>query len=316
MLVQVRRVPYLTVGWFWYLGTLLPVIGLVQVGHYARADRYAYVPLIGIYFGVSWALAELAECWDARRAAGMVAALLLTGYGIVAWKQVHLWHNSIVLWESAREATGDNYVSLGNLGLALMSSDKEAAIDYLERSARLAPTLAKLHLNLGLLYMEKGALPQAEQAFDKVIHLHATRDELQLAHGNLGLIQADQGKMQEARRHLEEAVRLNPDSARAHGDLGLLLARQGEAALSDRQFARALELEPDNPAIHLAIGTLDLERDRPTEAAARFAAAQRINPTLTGAHLAKLAAGYQAQGQAAKAAACVQLIATLQSKDR
>jgi hypothetical protein len=167
-----RRLPYLFVGWFWYLGTLVPVIGLVQVGGQAHADRYSYVPLIGVFVALAWGLGDLAAL--ARRPwPGFVAAALAVGVcGLLARWQIAHWRDGVALWEQARRVSPDDSFVLSNLGTALLErGDTDAALAQFETVARQMPGNAFNHSNRGEALLRLGRLDEAEEAFRTALAL-------------------------------------------------------------------------------------------------------------------------------------------------
>jgi hypothetical protein len=178
-----RRKPYATVGWFWYVGTLLPVSGLVQLGSYALADRYTYVPLIGIFVLLVWVGADLVPVrWHQRVLAPLTAVLLLVCMAL-SWQQVRVWRNSISLWEHTLAVTSDNFLARTNLGVALLDHRRnDEARRHLAEAARLRPDLAIAHQNLGRLELAAGRMEEAIAAFRRAVELEpqASRFRLEL----------------------------------------------------------------------------------------------------------------------------------------
>jgi hypothetical protein len=170
-----RQLPYLFVGWFWYLGTLVPVIGLVQIGGQAHADRYTYVPLIGVFIALAWGLGDLAERarlpWP-----GFVAAALAVGVcGLLARWQIAHWRDGVALWEHARRVSPDDNFVLSNLGTALLESgDADAALAQFEKVARQMPDNPFNHSNRGEALLRLGRLDEAEEAFRTALALDPT----------------------------------------------------------------------------------------------------------------------------------------------
>src|SRR5262249_39979247 len=147
VLRQLRRRPYLATGWFWYLGTLVPVIGLVQVGDQAMADRYTYLPLIGILIVAAWGGAELVRN---GRAAAFAAAAAVIACGVVTWFQVGYWKGSIPLFEHTLRVTGNNYLAHACLGLALTEAGRSEAIPHYREALKVNPYYSQAEASLGL----------------------------------------------------------------------------------------------------------------------------------------------------------------------
>ena len=239
-----RRYPYLPVGWLWYLITLLPVIGLVRIGPHALADRYTYVPLIGLFIIIAWGVPDLVKGWSYRRTMLAISAgILLCGLMICAWLQVRLWKNSITLFTHTANVTSNNYRAHNNLAVALEAQGKisEAIIHYSE-SVRIKPNHVKSHNNLGLLLGRQGRAQEAIRHFYKTLRI---RPDHMFAHHNLGVALARQGRLKEAIHHFSEAVRIKPDYAEAHNSLGAAFAAQGRFGEAIIHFSEALRIRPD-----------------------------------------------------------------------
>jgi hypothetical protein len=206
---------YAVVGWLWYLGTLVPVIGLIQVGRQAMADRYTYVPLIGLFIIVAWGSAELAARLRYRRAelaAGLVATLLLAGLAGRSWAQARYWRGPVPLFERALE---------------------------------LNPRDATNHYYLGTLFGHRGQIDEAIGHYRVALRINPRYAE---AHGKLGLALHLQGKLDEAIVHYREAVKLEPEWAESHYRLGNALRLQGELDEAIHHYRRALKIEPESVA--------------------------------------------------------------------
>jgi protein O-mannosyl-transferase len=305
---QRRHRPYLLVGWLWYLGTLLPLIGLIQVGYHARADRYVYFPLIGVFVAISWTAAKLSRRFDGQRVAAAMAGMVVSALAIVSWMQVHYWQSSVVLWENAVIVTGDNSLACGNLGMALAGVNKQQALEQFEKSIRLDPTNQSSHFSLAVLLMERLDLEGAARHFLKVTELVPHNAHAQVSHLNLGLILSERKRWDEAARHFETALRLAPDNVRAHCDMGLFLLRRGERARAYGHFQKALELAPDHPMTSLSLGTALLEEGKLDAAQQRFERAAALDPAITAMHLATLGTSYQQQGRSAEAVVCLRVV--------
>jgi len=310
---QRRQRPYLLVGWLWYLGTLVPVIGLLQVGSQAQADRYAYVPLVGIYVAAAWGLAELARRAAWRRPVVVAAGAAVSALAVVSWVQVHYWQNSILLWENAIRARGGDTFSSMCLGLELMKIDRPAALHCFREAVRFNGTNYPAHFHLGVLLLQEQAQAEASRHFAEVIRLAPESPQAGDAHVKLGLILLERGALAEAGTHFDAAARLLPDDAEAQAALGIYGYRRGDPAGGDAHFRRALELEPDNGATYLSYGTALLERGRTEEAAAQFGAAARRDPEVTAAHLWNLGQVQRASGKAAAALVCLRCLADLRA---
>ncbi len=213
-LVAWRKQPAVLVGWLWYLGTLVPMIGLVQIGTHARADRYTYLPQIGlsitVVWGTYWGLERLWGDWPARRWFYGVAGTLLVGALIAcAWQQTSYWHDSEHLWTHALECTSNNSTAHDELGIALNSRGRFAeAIDEFRQALAIKPDYLSAHLNLGLALANHG---QFAEAIDQYLYVLAIKPDDVKAHNNLGIALIHYGRYTEAIDHLREALAIKPD---------------------------------------------------------------------------------------------------------
>jgi tetratricopeptide (TPR) repeat protein len=247
------RHPYLPVGWFWYLGTLVPVIGLIQVGDQAMADRYTYVPFIGLFIIVAWGVPDLLVRWPLRRIVLPAAAsLLILACAITARGQLQYWENSTTLWTHALAVTTGNDIAHNNLGAALADQGKtEEAIAHYSEALRIKPDYADAHNNLGVALAGEGKLDEAIAHYSEALRI---RPDYADAHSNLGIALANQGKLDEAIAQFNEALRIKPDSAKAHNNLGVALASQGKLDEAIAHFTEALRIKPDYTDAHKNLG--------------------------------------------------------------
>jgi tetratricopeptide (TPR) repeat protein len=205
-----RSRPYFAVGWFWYLGTLVPVIGLVQVGDQAMADRYTYIPLIGVFIVMAWGLRAAAVApTPARVVVPWLSGFVLVALAVMAWHQTQHWRNSVTLYEH---------------GLSIAASDP------------------LLHYNLANEFREQGRLTAAVHHYQEALRFDPT---YAAAHTNLGPILAQQGRAEDAIAHYAAALSLKPDVAEAHNNLGMLLGEQGRIAEAIPHFEEAVRLKPE-----------------------------------------------------------------------
>jgi tetratricopeptide (TPR) repeat protein len=251
VLRTVRKFPYLAVGWSWYLGTLVPVIGLVQVGEQAMADRYTYFPLIGLFMAATWGLADLAARWRRQSAAGAVAALALTLCSVLGWLQVPCWHDDETLWRHALAVTTSNAQAHNYLGAALGKQRRhEEAIAEFFAALRLAPGYAEAHYHLGVALAKVGRTAEAAEHYRTALQLD--RSETQV-HEQLGLALATLGQVDEAERHFRAALLSNPGNAVVCFNLGLLLARQQKWEEALTWLGESVRLQPDEARFHLGL---------------------------------------------------------------
>jgi tetratricopeptide (TPR) repeat protein len=252
---QAVRRPFLLVGWLWYLGTLVPVIGLVQVGSQARADRYTYVPLIGVFVMLAWSAAEWARRDDpARRRVWTGAAAALLGCAVLTWVQAGYWHDSFALWRHALAATGPNIEAHSGLGAAYRDAgDLWRAAEEFRRAVAIDPDDVHARTNLGWCLFSLRRYGEARAEFTRVLQ---TDPDNANAHFQLAVIAGMQGQPAEAVNHYREVLRLRPEDAPTHFNVAIELNKlgQGEAAL--RHLAEAERYYPplrDQPAFQAAL---------------------------------------------------------------
>jgi Flp pilus assembly protein TadD len=240
-----RSHPYVIFGWLWYLVTLAPVIGLVQVGTQGMADRYTYVPLVGPFVALSWGVGDLLR--GRRTVLAVFWSAAAIALGVRAHQQTAYWRDSVTLFEHALSVTKDNAVAHSNLGKAYLErGELDRAMAHGLEVVRIEPTVGDGHFNLGVILEKAGKPEEAAAAYRKAIRFAPQQPS---AHLNLGIVLAGQGQMEEAEEQLRQAVRLQPDSSSARNNLGALLARRGAVDEAIEQFAEAARLDPANEAI-------------------------------------------------------------------
>jgi Flp pilus assembly protein TadD len=275
--VQRRRSPFLLMGWLWFVGTLVPMIQLVQTGAHAMADRYAYVPAIGLFVAVIWGLHGLASGGRYQRialsVAGWAAIVLCL---VLTRQQLGHWNDGETLFRHALEVTENNDLAHYNLGLALDKKGQLAeAIEQFQETIRLKPDHAQALNNLGIALARKGQINEAIPLLQEAIRLKPDNAE---AHYNLGIVLAGNGQTDAAIRQFQEALRLKPDDPDAHNNLGNALGEKGQADAAIRQFQEALRLKPDDAETHNNLG-IALARKGQIDAAIRqFQEALRLKP--------------------------------------
>ncbi len=241
-----RRRSYLTVGWFWFLGTLVPMVGFVQVGVQAMADRYAYLPLIGLFIMVCWGVADAAERQHVSSAwLGIVSAVALLALGLVAHKQIGYWENNVRLWSHALAVTSDNWLAENNLGGALMEEGKpEQAISHFRAAAAIYPADPVSHLDIGFYEQQHKNWPQAIEQYNEVLKVTPSPKLRAEAYNNLAMVDRDLGDYVAARDHFQQAVNASPGYVRAWVGLGLAAQKTGDLRLAVQAYSRAIQIEP------------------------------------------------------------------------
>jgi Flp pilus assembly protein TadD len=241
---RARREPQFVVGWLWYLGTLVPVIGLVQAGSQSMADRYTYLPLIGVFTMAAWLIpnAALGKKVERMITAG-VAAVILILYAVLCRWQIQYWSNGVTLFEHALAVTTNNWVAHNNLGAALKLSGKrkEAAREFAE-AVRINPKDPYAQVNLGIALLEVGQISDAIPHLEQAVRI---MPESAVAQNTVGVAYLNAGEVQKATAHFERAMELDPGSADPHYNLGLILRRAGKVREAIAQFEQAVRLKPD-----------------------------------------------------------------------
>jgi protein O-mannosyl-transferase len=278
-----RMRPYLAVGWFWFLGTLVPVIGLVQVGTQAHADRYMYIPMVGLLLMLAWGAADLVKKWPRTKPAIAAAAVVSCAACMaLAWKQASYWQNSETLFQHAIEVTQDNWVAEFDLGTYLNTMGRGAdAIPHFETALRIKPDDARVQDGLGASLASLGDCTAAVPHFEAALR---ARPGLAKASYNLGYCLAISGDDAAAIPLFEAAIRAQPGFADAHFRLGMSLSKiPGRAPDAIREYEAVLRLTPDDAKAHVRLGELLASVGRTQEAIAHLEAAQRIhfNPAIS-----------------------------------
>ena len=272
-----RRRPYLLVGWFWFLGTLLPVIGIIQAGIQSIADRYTYIPLIGLFIIVVWSAAELAEKGTLQRAVVLsVAAVVLVACLLKARAQSETWRDTLALWQNAIEATSDNAYAHYSLGAVLVHEGRvDEGIARFRDALRIDPDYADVHIDLGNALNARGAADEALAEFATVVRLRPDYPEARVVYGNM--LRA-RGRNADAIAQYRVAARLNPSMASAHNELGNALTSEGQFADAMTEYAQAVRLDPTFAEAHNNLGAALSRQDKSDEAIAEFREAIRLKP--------------------------------------
>jgi tetratricopeptide (TPR) repeat protein len=272
-----RTRAFIAVGWFWYLGTLIPMIGLVQVGSHAMADRYTYVPLIGIFVMIVWGVAEISgrsPVW--RRLAAALACLTIVACAVVARAQVNTWRNSETLWAHALGVTSDNFRAHAGIAEVLAAGGEiDAAIGHYREAVRLAPDSDEWQVNLGLLLVQQDRIADAASAFERALALRPVDPE---THNNLGAMLARLGRVQDAIAHYRRSLELKPVYPLARRNLGLALASTGDITSALRECLEALRLSPQEGQWHYEVAVMLMSQGRTGDAIAHLRDAIRLAP--------------------------------------
>ncbi len=304
-----RHKPYLFTGWLWFLLTLAPVIGIVQVGTQSMADRYTYIPLIGLFVVLAWGgrealnglrIPSLVQALGASIALALCAGLTRA--------QLRYWHDSIALFQHAANVTLDNGIAEANLGFALAEQGRhDQAIAHYKTALQSQPR-ATIWNNLGQSLAATGKPEEGINAFQNALNLNPCFGD---AHHNLALALARNGKQQESLIHFGDAARLEPENASVHNNYAIMLGRAGRIDEAIQQFQMALRLAPDTAATHFNLANLLVKQHAQDEAMAHYSEALRLNPVLVEAHC-NIASILREKGRVEDAAA--HYIAALQTK--
>jgi tetratricopeptide (TPR) repeat protein len=248
-LLRIRTTPFFGVGWFWFLGTLVPVIGIVQVGDHGMADRYTYVPHIGLFIVLSWGIPHVLEKVPrGKRIFAVAGTCCITALAVCSWFQVSHWKDSVTLFKHALAVERSSPLAHTDLGQALAAQGRlDEAVGHYKQALGINPDYLGARVNLGSVLAAQGKLDEAISHYQ--LALLAKRD-LATVHYNLANALARQGKLQEAIDHYEQAVVHQPNDPELHNNLGITLARQGKLQQAMACFRKAAEIEPNFEPAH------------------------------------------------------------------
>jgi tetratricopeptide (TPR) repeat protein len=268
---------YLVTGWLWYLGTLVPVIGLVQVGEQALADRYSYITLTGLFIIIAWGLPELLRKWPHRKTALWVSSLIvLSTLAVLAHLQQQYWKDSIALCEHALKVTDNNYEAHFCMTDMLLKQGRiEEAIWHSTEAVRIRPGYFKAQVSLGHALRKAGRLDEAIRAYRKSLRMEPNDPN---ALNGLGAALGQQGKLDEAIKCFTEALQIKPDFAEAHTNLGFALTLQGSLDEAAVHLGEALRLDTNSEKAHYYLGQIMAQRGKINEAITHFEEALRLKP--------------------------------------
>ncbi|WP_224985037.1 tetratricopeptide repeat protein [Geomonas agri] len=272
-----RRFPWLAVGWLWFLITLLPVIGLVQVGGQSHADRYTYIPLTGLFIMLAWGVPQLLEKWRCRREALMISAgLAVCAITATTWVQIGYWRNNITLYRHTLAVTRNNYLILNNYGIAMdQAGDYESALQLYQDALRIWPRSVTAHNNIGTVLERKGRYAEAIEHYREALRL---KPDYVMAVVNMGKSLAGLGKVDEALTCYERALKLDPSNSDGHLQLAILLLKSGRRDEARQHYEAVLRLEPHSARAPVNIGVELAQQGRFDEAADYFRQALGIDP--------------------------------------
>jgi tetratricopeptide (TPR) repeat protein len=247
--------PWFIVGWLWFVITLVPVIGIVQVGMQPMADRYTYIPSVGIFIIMSWTLFYLLERHSINKENMVPIALsIISVYSVVSWQQVGHWKDSKTLFEHAISVTKNNFIAHNNLGHHLLeNNDLESATLHFERAIQINPNFETAHLNLGISLSRKGRFDNAIEHYKTAIEINP---EYSTAYSNLGNAYFRKNELKRAIPCYLQALKLEPDFSDAYSNLGAVMVRLGDNEKAFELFRNALKLDPENKNARQNLQTL------------------------------------------------------------
>ena len=276
--------PYLAVGWFWYLGTFVPVIQLVQVGRHFTADRYAYIPLVGIFVMAVWGISDLLKSFRGMK---MVLAFSSMGclivLGVLTWRQAGYWSDSKRLFEHGLQVVSHNYVAHNGLARALEAEGKtDEAVRHFEEALRIRPGFTDGRYNLARILAAEGKQREAVQYYLEVLE---DRPDYVRAHINLANILTEQGRLNEAMGHYNEALALKKESVNAHYNLANTLLRAGRTDEAIEHYLKALNIRPDAPDINYNLGNAFMMKGDTGKAIYYYSKSLRFRPDFVNARV-------------------------------
>jgi len=272
-----RQHPYVPMGWFWFVGTLVPVIGLVQVGIQSMADRYTYLPLIGVFLVVVWGFDEARVKWRLPETLVLFLAGMFLLAGVwVTRSQLSYWRDSETLFRHTLAVTENNYLAYNNLGTCLSEKGQLAeARDCFQKSLRIKPNNVDALCNMGSVLTRAGQWNEAEDYYRRALQIAPDQADVL---SNLGMVLVNQKQYAEAMANFVKALQVNPDSPSAHNNLATVLFIEHRYDEAARHFREALRLQPDNPQIYSNLGDALLQQGQTAEAVEYYQMALRLNP--------------------------------------
>jgi tetratricopeptide (TPR) repeat protein len=272
-----RKQKYLLVGWFWFIGTLIPVIGLVQVGAQALANRYTYISYIGLFIMIAWGLPELLSKWPQRKIAlGLSMVIVLTILGICAHQQVSYWNNGTSLFTHVIKVTQDNYFAHYGLGISYKNLGcHQDAIESYKQAIRINPDYDEAYNDLGISYFILGRYQDAIEAYKQAIRINP---DLAKAYNNLGNACLFLERYQDAIESYKQAIGIKPDLAEAYYNLGAAYLKLGRYQNAIESYKQAIRIKPDLAEAHYNLGKALVAQGQIYEALDQLRQAIRLRP--------------------------------------
>ena len=278
-----KRHPYLPVGWLWFLITLLPVIGLVKVGEQSLADRYTYIPHIGLFIMAAWGISDLAKGLPLRRIILTVTAgMVIIALTVLTWIQLGYWKDNISLFQHAIQVTTGNYVAHYSLGLALVNKgDVDAGIREYKEALAIYPDDFEVHDGLGVVFAKQGDLDGAIKEFQTAIAINPKGFE---AHNNLGLALIKKGEMNQAIKEYQKSIEINPNYFNSHYNLSLALNDAGDLDAAVRECRNALAMKPNDFKTLYTLGSVLFKKGDLDAAIEEYKKTTAVNPVFSDAY--------------------------------
>lgn len=279
-----RRRRYLFVGWFWFLGTMVPMIGLVQVGVQSMADRYAYIPVLGIFLIICWGTPDLLESSRAERQTRLSPSLplialsvfVLSALAFALHRQVDYWTDNLTLWQHTLAVTERNFIAEDNVATALLAKGRtDEAVQYFRRAQAIRPADPVSKLNIASYQQQHGDNQSAIQGYDEVMQLTSSPELLALAYTNRGFAYLALNKDENAKQDFAAALKQRPESSSAYLGLGMLARKSGNLEQAARDFARSAQIQPTPFAYQQLADVLDAMGQKENAQAARAQAAKQ-----------------------------------------
>ncbi|OQB53030.1 MAG: TPR repeat-containing protein YrrB [Deltaproteobacteria bacterium ADurb.Bin151] len=280
---RAKKSPYLATGWLWYLGTLVPVIGIVHVGPQAMADRYTYISLIGLFMIAAWGVPDLLKQWRYRKETLLaLAVLIILGLSIKTWTQVGYWQNSVTLFDHALKVTDDNWLAYNNRGTAYNGLGHYVqAINDFNKAIEIKPDHADAYVNRGAAYGKLGNYGQAIEDLNKAI---AIKPDDAMAYGNRGNAYRGLGNYRQAIEDYSRTITIKPDEAMAYRNRGKAYCSLGNYRQAIEDLNKAIEIKPDSEEVYIIRGVAYKGLGNYKQAIEDFGTAIEINPGLADAY--------------------------------
>ena len=276
-----KKYPYIAVGLFWYLGTLVPVIGLVQVGNQAMADRYTYIPLIGLFVVFAWGVSDLFHKWHYRKSFfGTCAAILIVAMTWATYLQLKCWKNPISLFEHTVKVTKDNFKAQMNLGTAIASVDLDKAIFHYKEALKIKPDYTAALYNLGNVLVEKNQIDEAVSYYLKALQIKPDYFD---ALNNLGIALAKIGDYDQAVTYFKRVLKIDPQKTDARINLANVLFLQLKPVEAISQYRKILQTDSENADVHYNLACVLSSQKKYDEAVLHYKETLRIDPAYSKA---------------------------------